>query len=659
MKMVKLRWLKTWKERKPKDISNVGEKSAENFISQGYAEYVKEPKKKKISKKNIKRKKPIKEIPKEEKVDEKYFEILKGDLEGNFRGGIDDNCKDENGLYIEKYDSKVKRCLMCITYVKKHPEKYKNAWLKWAKEKNKEITKQNLIDKVKQKVNEWAYTYKENQVEIEVEIGEFAQETKGGYNLTNLRKLVNDEIKKRKERIKDIKKKDKKEYIEEKEKEFKESDFLFSCFNQFTDYLQIAKDFHKKQPFYYDQYRIWWLWNTQDKKWERVDDINLMNAIDENTQNPTANLSVKGEIIESLKRIGRKHKPEKAEKTWIQFKDLIYDIKTEEFLKVSPEYFITNPIPWSIGSSDETPVMDRILKEWVFKEGFQDESYVKTLKEIMAYVLLTYTPIHRIFCLIGEGLNGKGTFLRLIEKLIGENNYCATEIEILSSNRFESNKLHKKLVCFISEIDKGIFKKTKTIKSLTGEDTVRIEFKGKDGFDNKNYANPIITTNHLPETSDKTKGFYRRWTIVDFPNTFDEKKNILDEIPEEEYNNFCKQSLQILKELITNGEFTNDGTIQEREDKYEKHSNYINEFVRLYCKREVNSYIEFADFCEKYNEFLISESMTKKSKVEIGRIIVLKGFKRKIRKVSQGMYPTTKMCIEGIKWKLEVEELIN
>jgi len=479
------------------------------------------------------------------------------------------------------------------------------------------------------------------------------------FTVQELKEFVKGEIRKRKERAKEIKEENKIEYIESKKEEFKESNFAFSAFNQFTNYLNIAEDFHQIQPFYYDEYKIWWLWNIQENKWERVDDINLMNAIDKNTQNPTTNLTVKSEIIEALKRIGRKHKPKKAEKTWIQFKDTIYDIKTEETFKVSPEYFITNPIPWSIGSSEETPTIDKILKEWIYKEKIQDESFVQTLKEIMAYSMLTYMPIHRIFCFIGEGLNGKGTFLRMIENLIGEDNYCATEIERLSSDRFESNKLHKKLVCFIGEIDKGIFKKTKTIKSLTGEDTVRIEFKGKDGFDGKNYANPIITTNHLPETSDKTKGFYRRWTIVDFPNTFTEKKNILDDIPEEEYNNFCKQSLSILKSLIAAGEFTNDGTIQEREDKYEKHSNYINEFVRLYCEKEIENYIEFGDFCEKYNEYLISDGMGKKSKVEIGRIITLKGFIKKVRKITSGMYPTTKMCIEGIKWNMGVEELIN
>ncbi len=532
------------------------------------------------------------------------------------------------------------------------PENYE----KWAKKKNEEIKRVGKVEMIKTNIIHWASIWGEKQTEALTEMKDFSKVS--DFSLSDLKELVKKELKKRKERIKKQKEFDKQLRVEDRAREFKESNFLFSNFGSFTDYLDIARNFHKQQPFYYDKHRIWWLWNYVEKKWERVDEVDLMNAIDDNTQNPSTNSTIKYEILESLKRIGRRKKPKEAKKTWIQFKDLIYDLKTEETFAASPEFFITNPIPYSLGNSEDTPIMDKILKEWVYKKGFQDESYVKTLKEIMAYTMLTYMPLHRIFCLIGEGLNGKGTFLRLIETLVGEDNCCATEIEILCSNRFESNKLHKKLVCFIGEVDRGIFKKTKTIKSLTGEDTVRIEFKGKDGFDGKNYANPIIATNHLPETSDKTKGFYRRWSIVDFPNEFTEKKNILDDIPKEEYNNFCRQALTILKELLERGEFKNDGSIAEREDKYEKHSNHINEFVKMYCEDNEESYIEFNDFYEKYNEYLLSDGLGRKSKVEIGRALVLKGFTKKVKKISSGLYPTTKMCIYGIKWRHEIEELM-
>jgi hypothetical protein len=57
---------------------------------------------------------------------------------------------------------------------------------------------------------------------------------------------------------------------------------------------------------------------------------------------------------------------------------------------------------------------------------------------------------------------------------------------------------------------------------------LRCEFKGKNSSDFHNYAKPIITCNVLPETPDKSGGFYRRWCIVDFPNQFDEKSMLED-----------------------------------------------------------------------------------------------------------------------------------
>ena len=445
---------------------------------------------------------------------------------------------------------------------------------------------------------------------------------------------------------------------EEKQIGAKQKGFAFSHFNMFTNFLDIAKEFWKIQPFFYDSHRIWWLWNNLKNRWEKVDEVDLLNAIDDNTENPTTDSSVKYDILEAMKRIGRRKKPKEPEHTWIQFLDEIYDIKTDKKFKATPEFFITNPLPWKLSETDETPIIDKIFKEWVVKEGIQDESYIKTIQEIMAYCLLSYMPIHRVFCFIGEGLNGKGSFLRLMEKLVGEDNICATELEILSSNRFESNKLFKKLICSIGEVDKGIFKKTKTLKSLTGEDLVRIEFKGKDAFDTRNYAKPLIATNHLPETSDKTIGFYRRWTIVDFPNIFNENKNIIEDIPNIEYNNFCRKSIKIIKELLERGEFINDGSIEQREDKYEKHSNYINEFVKLYCELNSDCWVEFSDFCEKYNEYLIGEGLLKKSKIEIGRAILLKGFVKKVKKVmvagGYGSNETTKVCVFGLKWRDDV-----
>jgi len=431
----------------------------------------------------------------------------------------------------------------------------------------------------------------------------------------------------------------------------KQTQYKFETFDKHTNFLSIVSEFHKIQPFHYDNCRIWWIWNFEKYCWEQIDETDLMIAIDKHTRIPNTSVGIKSSLLEAFKRVGRSNKPFEAKGTWIQFRDTIMDIETGTQFQATPSYFVTNPIPHKLGINEETPTIDKIFKEWIYREGIQDESYVETLKEIASYCLLPSMPLHRIFCFIGEGLNGKGTFLRFIENLVGENNKCATEIEILVSNRFESAKLYKKLVCITGEIDKGIFNKTKTLKSLSGDDLVRFEFKGKDGFDSHNYAKPLIATNHLPETTDKSKGFYRRWCIVDFPNTFNEKKDVIGEIPKQEYENFCLQSLKRLKKLLQRGEFTNEGSIEEREDKYEKHSGKLLPFIKEYCDISGGS-IAFDEFVERFNEYVISNGGKKKSKIEIGRIVRTNNYELKNKKITTDFgNQTTKKHIFGIKWR--------
>jgi len=71
---------------------------------------------------------------------DRFYEILKGELESkSMYGYICDNLKDPSGLFYEDYNSKVAKTLSVITYVAKDPEKYKRAWIRWAKEQNETI----------------------------------------------------------------------------------------------------------------------------------------------------------------------------------------------------------------------------------------------------------------------------------------------------------------------------------------------------------------------------------------------------------------------------------------------------------------------------------------------------------------------------------------
>ena len=362
-----------------------------------------------------------------------------------------------------------------------------------------------------------------------------------------------------------------------------------------TDTTVQAEMFNETQPYFYDRSGLWWLWSNDDFMWELVDEVDILNMISESTGTDVIKPGNRTIIINTLKQEGRKNIPKPSKPTWIQFRDLIYDISTGEQFKASPKYFVTNPIPWELEKETfSTPKMEEIFAEWVGKEN------IEQLYEILAYSILPDYPIHRIFCFIGGGMNGKSCFLNLLRKFVGTKNCCSTELDTLLASRFEVTRLHKKLVCQMGETNFNEMNKTSLLKKLSGGDLIGFEYKNKNPFEEINYAKIIIATNNLPSTSDKTIGFYRRWMIIDFPNRFSEKKNILDDIPEEEYKSLALRCCVTLKSLVEKRAFTKEGTVEERMEKYESKSNFLEQFIKEFTIQDVGGYISKSNFYKKF-----------------------------------------------------------
>lgn len=422
-----------------------------------------------------------------------------------------------------------------------------------------------------------------------------------------------------------------------------------SIIKSFYDKKDLAKKIWKAKPYFFDETQIWWLWDEEEFKWKRVDNKDILNIVGGNSNANTINSKEKTEIIEAMSQYGRLVTPKPIKKTWIQFKDTIVDYETGEEFKATPEYFVTNPIPYQLHKERyvETPIMDKLFTEWV------GEEYKEILYEIIAYCLIPDYPIHRLFCFIGEGLNGKSCFLRLLKKFIGEDNVTSTELDTLLTSRFEITKLHKKLVCIMGETNFSEISKTSVLKKLTGQDTIGFEYKGKTPFDDINYAKILIATNNLPSTTDKTTGFYRRWAIIDFPNKFSEDKEILEDIPEEEYEILAVKSLFVLKDLMTKRKFHKEGTIEERAKRYEDHSDPLEKFLKEYTEEDFEGYIWKFEFEKTFNEWCKDNRFRQMSDVSIGKKMKEKAIEQGQKRpdwLVDGQQKSVRAWL-GIKWK--------
>lgn len=392
---------------------------------------------------------------------------------------------------------------------------------------------------------------------------------------------------------------------------------------------QVEK-FYKEQPFCYNKSGMFLVWDNELKKYDIVDDVDMLNGIEE-LGIDTINSKSKTEILNALKQYGRKKIPKDSPLSWVQFKDRVYDFKTGEEFDATPEYFMTNPMPYCPGENEKTPTIDKLFLEWV------GDDYKKTLEEIAAYSACSDQFMQRMIALVGGGSNGKGTYNKFLIKLLGDDNTCSSEIRELSSNQFETSVIYKKQLCIMGEVSQGDLKNSNQLKKLSGEDKIRFCFKGKTPFTDTSITTLISNTNNLPKTPDKTMGFYRKWLIVDFPNEFNKiKHGIIENIPDWEMENFSRKILRILKELYKTQIFTNEGSFQERMDKYEERSNPIPKFIESHFEEIIGSNIELKHFCNLFNKFAKENHLSILSVKQIGKILREDGYETTPRKIDLG-----------------------
>lgn len=145
------------------------------------------------------------------------------------------------------------------------------------------------------------------------------------------------------------------------------------------------------------------------------------------------------------------------------------------------------------------------------------------LVQIVGLCMIPFTGLQKCIVLLGGGSNGKGTYLNAIQSAVGPDNYASLDMKRLTGrdSRFNTAGLVGKLVNIFGDLppnqieDKGIF------KALTGQDSIQVEFKGKQPYSYKPFARLIFSCNSIMESDDQSVGYKRRFFCIPFEQTFD------------------------------------------------------------------------------------------------------------------------------------------
>jgi putative DNA primase/helicase len=225
----------------------------------------------------------------------------------------------------------------------------------------------------------------------------------------------------------------------------------------------------------------------------------------------------------------------------------------------------------------EAPQLVEILRMWV------GEPYWLTLVELVGYTTIVFRyPLNKAFMLLGQGSNGKSTFLRMLRDILGKHNVASVPLQAFTNldYRFLWTRLVGKLVNIFADLPKVALSYTGVFKVLTGEDCLDFDRKGREPIGcYTNYAKMVFSANELPETKDLTHAFFRRWVLVEFPNVFPEDPGWYDKnITQELRDTALTIGLEAMREVLERRAFTGETYAKER---WLEESDQIYKFIRV------------------------------------------------------------------------------
>ena len=298
----------------------------------------------------------------------------------------------------------------------------------------------------------------------------------------------------------------------------------------------------------------------------------------------------------------------------LNFKNGVYDFDKDIMLPPCKEQGFTYQYPYDYSlDGAATPIFDKMLTMICGN----DDKMAILLKEYVGYIISFYPLQYNVFLLaIGEGENGKSTFLRLIEELVGIDLISAvTPAEILKDISASSD-LAEKTCVLMDEAPKNTFRNPELIKKLSGATVMRGRPLYQTGFNFRSRAKAIVGFNSFPEIPDTGHAMRRRILVAPFEQRIkkEDKDPMLFEKIREEYPGIYKKCLDAFRGVVSRGGFTRSG----QSDKYMSSlMDCTNAFDEWYADKLENVPNASAKYIDLWKSFSGTLTMTEKS--HIGR----------------------------------------
>lgn len=355
-------------------------------------------------------------------------------------------------------------------------------------------------------------------------------------------------------------------------------------------------------------FNMMYIYNYKKGIFAEVDDYNLPSAIrvilDQTVQNGGPYLwskSIGNALEEELKAVIGAEVFDFNKEPYIVFKNGAFNTETFTFEGFKISQLATRQIDYDYDASAECPRFQQFLREVTCDQP----DLALQMQQMIGYLLASHNIAEKSFIIVGPARNGKSTLASVITKMLGADSVSATPLKELGG-QFGLEDLVDKRANITTESDRGEPISTAVWKSITSNDSVSINGKGKKRYTAKLHTKMVAFLNYYPQFDEVDEAIKRRLIIL--PMTAEIPTNKIDphlgEKLERELPGIMNWAIEGLKSLSQNNwVFADAACSQALLDNFLTQSDGLLRFIKeeLEVDNTLKESVKISELSKAYN----------------------------------------------------------
>ena len=313
----------------------------------------------------------------------------------------------------------------------------------------------------------------------------------------------------------------------------------------------------------------------------------------------------------------------------------------------SPDHLSPIQVPVKFDPTARCPVIDKFVLS-----TFPSDAVVIAY-EIPAWLVTPDTSIQKAILLLGDGANGKSTYLCLVIAFIGRRNCSAVSLHKLEADRFSIARLVGRLANICPDLPGTDLTSSSIFKAITGGDELQGERKFADAFEFTPFARLLFSANHPPRSSDASSAFFRRWLVLPFEQRFVEghgkaiPRRELDAMLSEptELSGLLNKALDALPGLRERG-FSESVSTKAAMDEFRQTTDPLAVWLDRNTVGRPDAFVRQDTLCAMYNDDCTRRGRPTTTKQAFGRALIQ--LRPKLEKRQKTVNGVSTWCYFGI-----------